>query len=227
VDLNQGSMLQVTAKVTLTPSELREYRRLEAPGDEVKARGWLFDRNAAKDAIRLVWHEMTGERLFPSDIEVEPMADGRFTAHRRGASGQSFPPAAVDRAGAATVAVSAAGADVVGLALAVLGPPGSDGEAISPPDAEEERLLAAFRGDPAEAALRLRCARRAVARAAGLLGPEDLESVRVRGIVGGAGTVLVAVPGRGEAGGPEPWRVETARDGNLIVAWTLGDREAS
>ena len=26
VDLNQGSMLQVTAKVTLTPSELREYR---------------------------------------------------------------------------------------------------------------------------------------------------------------------------------------------------------
>ena len=78
VDLNQGSMLQVTAKVTLTPSELREYRRLETLGDEVKVRGWLFDRNAAKDAIRLVWNEMTGQRLFPSDIEVETMADGRF-----------------------------------------------------------------------------------------------------------------------------------------------------
>ena len=170
---------------------------------------------------------MTGERLFPSDIEVEPMAGGRFTAHRRGASGQSFPPAAVDRAGAATVAVSAAGANVLGLALAVVGPPKSDGEGISPPDAEEERLLAAFRGDPAEASLRLRCARRAVARAAGLLGPDDLEAVRVRGIVAGTGTVLVAVLGRGDAGGPEPWRVETARDGNLIVAWTKGEREAS
>ena len=80
VDLNQGSMLQVTAKVTLTPSELREYRRLETLGDEVKVRGWLFDRNAAKDAIRLVWNEMTGQRLFPSDIEVE--TDGRRSLHR-------------------------------------------------------------------------------------------------------------------------------------------------
>jgi malonyl CoA-acyl carrier protein transacylase len=227
VDLNQGSMLQVTAKVTLTPSELREYRRLEALGDDARARSWLFDRNAAKDAIRLVWNEMTGERLFPSDIEVEALADGRFTAHRRGDSGQPFPPAAVDRAGAATVAVSAAGADVLGLALAVLGPPESDEGGISPPDAEEERLVAAFRGDPAEASLRLRCARRAVARAAGLPGPDHLEAVRVRGIVGGTGTALVAVLGRGDAGGPEPWRVETARDGNLIVAWTKGEKGAS
>ena len=157
MDLNQGNMLQVTAKVTLAPSELREYRRLEALGDDVK--GWLFDRNVAKDAIRLVWSEMTGERLFPSDIEVEPTAGGRFTAHRRGTSGQSYPPAAVDRAGAATVAVSVAGADVLGLALAVVGSPKSDEEKSTPLDVEEERLLAAFRGEPAEASsLRLRCA---------------------------------------------------------------------
>jgi malonyl CoA-acyl carrier protein transacylase len=227
IDLNQGSMLQVTAKVTLTPSELREYRRLEALGDEVKVRDWLFDRNAAKDAIRLVWHELTGERLFPSDIEVEISADRRFTAQRRGTTEQSFPAAAVDRAGAATVAISAAGANVIGLALAIVGPPKSDGVEISPPDADEERLLAAFRGDPAEASLRLWCARRAVARAAGLSGPDDLDAIRVRGIVGGTGTVLVAVLGRGDAGGPKPWRVETARDGNLIVAWTKGERETS
>jgi hypothetical protein len=227
VDLNQGSMLQVTAKVTLTPSELREYRRLEALGDEVKLRGWLFERNAAKDAIRLVWNEMTGERLFPSDIEVETIADGRFTACRRGDSGQSFPCAAVDRAGAATVAVSVAGASVLGLALAIVGPSSSDGGGISVPDADEERLLAAFRGERAEASLRLRCARRAVAQAAGLLGPGDLDAVRVRGIVAGTGTVLVAVRGHGDAERPEPWRVETARDGNLIVAWTEGEREVS
>ncbi len=227
IDLNQGSMLQVTAKVTLSPTELREYRRLETLGDEVQLRSWLFDFNAAKDAIRLVWHDMTGERLFPSDIEVETTADGRFTAHRRGTSGQPFPPAAVDRAGAATVAVSAAGADVLGLALAVQGPPKPDAGAVSPLDAGEERLLAGFQGDRAEASLRLQCARRAVARAAGLLGEDDLEAVRVRGIVGGTGTVLVAVLGRDSAAGPDPWRVETARDGNLIVAWTLGDREGS
>ncbi len=227
VDLNQGSMLQVTAKVTLTPSELREYRRLETLGDEIKLRGWLFDRNAAKDAIRLVWNEMTAQRLFPSDIEVETTGDGRFTAHRRGDSGQSFPPAAVDRAGAATVAVSVAGTNVLGLALAVVGPPKSDGGGLSPLDGEEQRILAAFRGDQTEASLRLRCARQAVARATGLLEPDGLDAVRVRGIVPGKGTVLVAVIGHDDAGGPEPWRVETARDGNLIVAWTKGEREAS
>jgi malonyl CoA-acyl carrier protein transacylase len=227
VDLNQGSMLQVTAKVTLTPSELREYRRLETLGDEVKLRTWLFDRNAAKDAIRLVWNEMTGERLFPSDIEVETTADGRFTAHRRGDSGQSFPPAAVDRAGAATVAVSANGANVLGLALADVGPAKSDGAALSILDAEQERVLTSFPGDPAEARLRVQCARRAVARAAGLSEQDDLDAVRVRGMVGGAGTVLVTVMGRGDAGGPEPWRVETAQDGNLVVAWTTGERGAS
>jgi hypothetical protein len=54
-----------------------------------------------------------------------------------------------------------------------------------------------------------------------------LAAVRVRGIVGGTGTVLVAVLGRGDAGGPETWRVETARDGKLIVAWTTGEGEAS
>ena len=69
-------------------------------------------------------------------------------------------------------------------------------------------------------------AQRAVARAAGLPEPHALESVRVRGIVAGSGTVLVAVVGHGDAGGPEPWRVMTARDGNLILAWTEGERGA-
>jgi malonyl CoA-acyl carrier protein transacylase len=225
VDLNQGSMLQVTAKVTLTPSELREYRRLETLGDEAKVRGWLFDRNAAKDAIRLVWNEMTGERLFPSDIEVETMGDGRFAAHRRGSSDQSFPSAAVDRVGAATIAVSAAGENILGLALAVLDPSKSDAGEKSPLDADEQRVLASFRGNRAEASLRLRCARRAAARAAGPSELDALEAVRVRGIVGGTGTVLVAVPGRGDGEGSESWRVETARDGNLVVAWTKGEQE--
>ena len=37
--------------------------------------------------------------------------------------------------------------------------------------------------------------------------------------------VLVAVLGRDDATGPQAWRVETARDGNLVVAWTKGELE--
>ena len=206
VDLNQGSMLQVTAKVTLTPSELREYRRLEGLGDDVK--GWLFDRNAAKDAIRLVWNEMTGQRLFPSDIEVEPMADGRFTAHRRGASGESFPPAAIDRAARRRSPSRRPERKSSASRWRSWVHRSRTAKRSRRRTPRSVRLLAAFRGDPAEASLRLQCARRAVARAAGLPEPDDLEAVRVRGIVEGTGTVLVAVVGVAmpEGRSPGAWR---------------------
>jgi hypothetical protein len=66
-----------------------------------------------------------------------------------------------------------------------------------------------------------------VAQAAGLLGLDERGGVRVRGVVPGSGTVLVAVSGRDDAEGPEHWRVNTAREGDLIVAWTTGEREGS
>jgi len=61
---NQGRMLHVTAKVTLTPSELREYRRLECSATRSRAGFSIARRQGQKQiAIRLVWDEMTGERL--------------------------------------------------------------------------------------------------------------------------------------------------------------------
>ena len=44
----------------------------------------LFGRIAAKDAVRTLWWEHRGERLFPADIEIDSGPDGRLTARRRG-----------------------------------------------------------------------------------------------------------------------------------------------
>jgi hypothetical protein len=108
-DLLQPAMLLVTAQVTLTPTEMREFRRRREHGAEVKT--WLFDRIAAKDAVRHLWHDLHGERLFPADIEAREEAPGRYRARRRagpGGADQELPPAAVARAGGVTVALASA-----------------------------------------------------------------------------------------------------------------------
>jgi hypothetical protein len=68
--------------------------------------------------------------------------------------------------------------------------------------------------DRDEAALRFRCARRAVAAA---LRAERSPAVRVAGADRPTGAVTVAA-------GEEYWQAWTARDGDVIVAWTLGER---
>jgi malonyl CoA-acyl carrier protein transacylase len=189
-DLRQAALNLVTARVTLTPAEMRDFRRLPRGGAETKE--WLFDRIAAKDSARLAWRERHGERLFPADIDTVAGTAGQYRASRRGASEQSFPPAAVCRAGSVTAAVSAAGTSMVGLALGQL-------------------------GADAEADVRIRCAGRAVAGALGL-DPDGARAFPVGQADPRTGTLSVAV-------GEERWLVHTARDGDLVVAWTLGERE--
>jgi malonyl CoA-acyl carrier protein transacylase len=211
-DLQQAALNLVTARVTLTPEEMRAFRRLPRGGAETKA--WLFDRIAVKDAVRVVWRELHGERLFPADIDTVAGPAGLYRAGRRGTADQSFPAAVVDRAGGVTAALSAAGAPMLGLALALTDGAGPDESA--PFDSEEERLLAAWGGDRTETALRFRCARRAVTRALGL-GPEAAGTARVRGGDTRTGRLTVAVA-------EERWLAHTARDGAAVVAWALGER---
>jgi hypothetical protein len=68
--------------VTLSRSEWPVFRLLKGTDQELTA--WLFGRIVAKDAIRAVWLERHGQRLFPADIELSVGKDGRATAHYRG-----------------------------------------------------------------------------------------------------------------------------------------------
>ncbi len=105
-DLKQPAMNRVTAQVTLTPAEYREFRRRAREKDDVHR--WLFARIVAKDAIRLLWHDRTGERLFPADIECRE-EEGVYHAHRRGRPDERFDDAVVAEADGALVALASGG----------------------------------------------------------------------------------------------------------------------
>lgn len=101
-DLKHPSMNRVTAQITLTDAEMREFRRRTKANDHVH--DWLFDRIAVKDAIRLVWHDRTGERLYPADMEASSQ-DTRYQAHRRNGD-QPFDSGVVVRVGHVVVALA-------------------------------------------------------------------------------------------------------------------------
>jgi malonyl CoA-acyl carrier protein transacylase len=80
-DLCQPVKRVALAHVTLTAEEWRQFRVLKAADAELTA--WLFGRIAAKDAVRALWHDQHGERLFPADIHLDAVGEGRFRARYR------------------------------------------------------------------------------------------------------------------------------------------------
>jgi malonyl CoA-acyl carrier protein transacylase len=81
-DLCQPVHRAALARVALSRAEWEIFRLLQYL--EQQLTDWLFGRIAAKDAIRALWFERHGQRLFPADIELEPSGDGRWTARYRG-----------------------------------------------------------------------------------------------------------------------------------------------
>ncbi|MGH7226867.1 MAG: hypothetical protein ACRELF_26945, partial [Gemmataceae bacterium] len=81
-DLCQPVHRTALARVTLSRSEWEIFRLLKLSDEQLTA--WLFGRIAAKDAIRTLWFERHGQRLFPADIELSVGEDGRATARYRG-----------------------------------------------------------------------------------------------------------------------------------------------
>jgi malonyl CoA-acyl carrier protein transacylase len=215
-DLQQAALHRVTARVTLSPQEMQEFRRL--PRGE-KSRTWLFDHIAAKDAIRVVWRDLHHERLFPADIDMIAGPSGCYRGRRRDATDQLFPRAAVDRAGVITAGLAVADAPRIGLALELLA--GTEPLHVPAFDPAELELLAACGGDRAEAVGRFHAARRAVAQAL-KLAADGLAGVHVYGIGTHPGSIVVTV-----AGTEQRSLAYTARDGDVIVAWTVGEEEPS
>jgi hypothetical protein len=81
-DLCQPVHRTALARVTLSRTEWAIFRLLKLSDQQLS--DWLFGRIAAKDAIRALWFERHGQRLFPADIELEVGEDGRAVARYRG-----------------------------------------------------------------------------------------------------------------------------------------------
>ncbi len=105
-DVRDSAMRLPAARVTMAPSELAEFLALDVPNTERV--DWLFGRIAAKDAVRIVWNERYGERLFPADILIGHDSQGRPVASlRNGATPTDFPNVSVSHSHGIMAALAA------------------------------------------------------------------------------------------------------------------------
>ena len=225
-DQKQPAMRLVTAKITLSPAEMVQFHAVQ--GNEQAEIEWLFGRLAGKDAVRMLWYSQHGERLFPADINVESNADGRLVALRRGQA---------DQKPFATISVAHTEHVIAGLA-ATAPHAGIDLQLVHPHDAafegfafnEEERDLLDHVGlDRDEWITRFWCGKRAVIKALGQAGTDGPKSAAVRDADQRTGVVKVTL-GAALAEIFPQWRfatllASTSRDGNLVVAVSLGERD--
>jgi malonyl CoA-acyl carrier protein transacylase len=110
-DLCQPVHRAALARVTLSRAEWSIFRLLK--GSEQQIIDWLFGRIAAKDAIRALWFEHHGQRLFPADIELEVRPDGTATARPRGgAFSEDLPRVAFAAIQGTCAAAAAFGRDI-------------------------------------------------------------------------------------------------------------------
>jgi phosphopantetheinyl transferase (holo-ACP synthase) len=175
-DLQQPAMQMVTAQITLSSDEMREYRKLDVP---LKKRlDWVFGRLAAKDAVRLMWWERHGERFFPADMELQHDEHGRpHAVHLDLGDREPLPNVSVSHAGGVMAAL-ASFEPFVGIDLEKIETREASFESLAF-DETERRMLDVYE-DRDEAVTRFWCAKEAVAKALGRGLAEGLRSVLVR-----------------------------------------------
>jgi malonyl CoA-acyl carrier protein transacylase/phosphopantetheinyl transferase (holo-ACP synthase) len=110
-DLCQTVQRAALARVTLSRAEWSRFRLLKVSDAERTA--WLFGRIAAKDAVRALWFERHGQRLFPADIELEADEEGCSRArYCGGALAEELPHVAFASVSGTSAAAAAFGRDV-------------------------------------------------------------------------------------------------------------------
>jgi hypothetical protein len=228
VDNQQPVLRLATARVTMSPSELQEFRRLK--GNDREINDWLFGRIAAKDAVRLLWWERHGERLFPADIQLDVDVHGRWLPRRRGpATATALPAVAVAHADAWSFGL-AAFVPHVGLAVKKLGSADAAlAEGFLDPD--EQKLLPHLGSEREEGLITLWCAKQAVARALACDLTANLSVGKVRQVDALTGGILFALGPTFAATFPDLASallvVRTFRDEDWIVAATFCQKDSA
>jgi hypothetical protein len=179
----------------------------------------LWERIAAKEAARRLWHQAASPPVYPADLAVAAGQHGRLELFSLANPGA--PAAAVSMAHAEGVAVAIAAADPrartgIEVEAISIGPEDVDSSEFTAP----EQLLLARCSPPdrAEWITRIRCARNAARRAIGL-------SVEITDVHEDSGIMRAKVAVETDqalaAGIVESLFVVTRRRGGYAWAWTL------
>jgi malonyl CoA-acyl carrier protein transacylase/phosphopantetheinyl transferase len=223
-DLQNPAMLQVSAQVSLTREELKQFRGLRT-SDKQKS-DWVFGRMAAKDAARQLWFARHGRRLFPADIQITHDEHGKPSAHYVGQGCETgFPHVSISHCNGLLAGLASV-RPYVGVDVEKIEPREASFEAVA--FSEHERGLLAQFAERSEGVTRLWCAKEAVAKAVGRGLSQGTHSVLVREIDPNNGDALVELSGVLAAEFPAlagiRLKVATLRENNYIVAVTLCER---
>ncbi|MBV8267909.1 MAG: acyltransferase domain-containing protein [Planctomycetaceae bacterium] len=228
-DMGRPVWRDVLEWVQLGPEERAACRAL--PGPEARRTLRLWGRIAAKEAARRLWADRGGPPVFPADLAIEPDPRGRPRLRSLLEPDRDDLPA-----------VSIAHAEGVAVALAALDPAARVGVDVEPvidrspgfeavAFREDERAqldrLADAGHDREEWVARFWCAREAVAKATGLGMLAGPLSAAIVGVDPRTGEIAV-VPGPELLAVAPDWenipvRAVTARRGDFVWAWTLGE----
>lgn len=196
---------ELIARRYLDERELADY---EQAGSRRK-RGWLLGRMAVKDAVRdWLWKRGDGPR-FPAEVAVRndaggrPMVSGPFTDDLR---------VSVAHKSEIAVAMVARGRDV-GIDIERIEPRSGGFADIAYTDAERALWAGRGEGEVAQWQTRIWCAKEAAAKALGTGLEGNPRNFQVRDVAGER--LLIAA-----RGGQQRW-VQTTRDGDHVVAWTI------
>jgi phosphopantetheinyl transferase len=222
----------VVAHISLSRAEWQQFRSLRGPAG--RKTEWLFGRVAAKDAVRALWYERHGERLYPADMEIQPDPHGRPIARRLLPSPSSagkedeLPSVSISHAVGVMAALATFGRSC-GLDLEPVRPRGEGFETIAF-DADERRLLDRFGPARDEGIARLWCAREAISKALGRGQVEGPRSLAVRDFDLATGDAHVTLGQMLATEFPElrgkTLLAHTVRDGDLVVATSFCERIA-
>jgi malonyl CoA-acyl carrier protein transacylase/phosphopantetheinyl transferase len=225
-DMGRPIWRDVLEHVQMGPDERAVY--LALPGPDLRRTHRLWGRIAAKEAARRFLLDRGGSPIYPADLVVERDPLGRPTLRSRLEPDRDDLPA-LSIAHVDGVAVALAGLDPsarVGIDVEPIVERSAGFEAAAFTTGERAILERHLSTDRAEWIARLWCAKEATAKATGLgfvdgpsgvevvaVGPDGSLGVRLQG---GLAEACVALA-RG------PIRVVTARRGEYIWAWTLGE----
>ena len=222
-DLSQTPLQDAGAQVMLSPREMETYR---AMADRPKRRfEWLFGRAAAKDAVRILWRKMTGERLFMADVEILSDENGRpYAVSRDAGDDRDFPSVAISHTQGLIAAV-ASKSPLVGVDVERVAPREESFEKVAF-DEQERKLLDPAPGDRGGWIARFWCAKEAAGKATGLGLTEGPQGAAVRGVDFATGVVGVRLLGKLAEATPEIadqlLEVRTMLDEGLASAVTVG-----
>jgi acyl transferase domain-containing protein len=195
-------------------------------GPEVCRTHRLWGRIAAKEAARRTWLAAGQPARFPADLAVTSGPGGQPRLIDRADPGDRDQPA-ISIAYADGLAVALAARDAgcrAGIDVAPMHDPLEhfDESSLS---AGERALLAKWSGpSQSEGMARLVAARQAAAKAVGI-GPKGaVDRAEVKALDAETGTMAVEVRNPATEHGREILKVRTARRGDHVWAWTLGER---